>query len=73
MLKWLPDTSPFAASIAGGREWLGWGLDRLLARRLDWHTAAAVSKETPRPIPMPKEQAAGPARVVRLRDLPKED
>lgn len=54
MIRWLPDTSPVAASIAGGVEWLGWGLDRALMRRLDLFTHAAVSSKAPRPIDMPK-------------------
>ena len=33
ILRWAPDDSPFAAAVAGGRQWLGWGIDRYLSKQ----------------------------------------
>lgn len=30
LISWLPESSPFVASVRGGREYLGWTWDRIM-------------------------------------------
>jgi hypothetical protein len=63
-LAWLPDDGAFAASVRGGRPWLGWGQDRTIAVD-SWDLAVtaamAGSKKKPPTYPRPS------ARQVRQR------
>ena len=68
LVEGLPDTSAYAASTQGGREYQGWGVDRHMAANL-WDLLAAVNtdpKKRPPQHPRPnKRKPTGPT----MRDL----
>lgn len=69
LFAWLPDDSACAASVAGGRQYRGWGQDRWLAKYLfdaiQTNTVVNIklqagkkgkSVKPPKPYPGPEEQ-----------------
>lgn len=66
LIEWLPDTSAMAASMMGGSQWRGWGIDRMINRGVHLHTAAAVAKRKPQPVPLPSRAKSTRTRLAGL-------